>query len=185
MKLSHLGTHHPILSKGRLYISSDDPSLSKLQLQVEDTLIPYAGGLVLRVCVKGPMSEGDIDEDSFKSLADVLAKGKVKLRILPVHSVLIDCCRLDFAQKLMLVTGEEFEHIILLHICFMHHYGKFLEQQLCRLDRWLTQSVYDSTLRITLRLAMMIFSVLSATSVILSLRYIRKQSNSLMSYPER
>jgi alanyl-tRNA synthetase len=59
--------------------------LSKLELRVEDALIPYEGGLVLRVKVEQAESpetpEGrEVDEAEFRVLTDMLSKGQVGLR---------------------------------------------------------------------------------------------------------
>ena len=52
-------------------------TLSELRLRVEDSLIPYEGGLVLRVKVDKGEQGQEVSEGELKELADMLIKGQV------------------------------------------------------------------------------------------------------------
>lgn len=67
--------------KGRLIVSGGSgKTLSELRLRVEDSLIPYEGGLVLRVKVDKGEQGQEVSEGELKELADMLIKGQVGLR---------------------------------------------------------------------------------------------------------
>jgi len=62
-------------STGRLVLFGE-AALSQVQLHVEDTLIPYDGGLVLRVNVRGSKGE-HVSEEQFRDLSSMVIKGQV------------------------------------------------------------------------------------------------------------
>jgi len=64
--------------KGRLVLFGE-AALSQVQLHVEDTLIPYDGGLVLRVNVRGSKGE-HVSEEQFRDLSSMVIKGQVGFR---------------------------------------------------------------------------------------------------------